>query len=80
MACVGAQKGLAMHLLLSLACVLAPRVYSQQDSGGLVSIWTTEWSTAWGDIQLQQANSSLSNHKVSASCRCIDNVKIRICI
>lgn len=47
-----------MHWLLSLACVLAPAVYSQQDSGGLVSIWTTEWSAAWGDIQLQQARSS----------------------
>lgn len=56
--CWGAQCGLAMHWLPSLACVLAPAVYSQQDSGGLVSIWTTEWSAAWGDIQLQRARSS----------------------
>lgn len=53
-----------MHWLLSLACVLALRVYSQQDSGGLVSIWTTEWSTAWGDIQLQQPSSSHIDHEV----------------
>lgn len=53
-----------MHWLLSLACVLALTVYSQQDSGGLVSIWTTEWSAAWGDIQLQQASGSCSYHKV----------------
>lgn len=42
----GAPEGLEMHSLLDLACVLAPSVYSQQDSGGLASIWTTEWSAA----------------------------------
>lgn len=57
-----------MHWLLSLACVLAPGVYSQQDSGGLVSIWTTEWSAAWGDIQLQRASSSHTDHQVYSCC------------
>lgn len=40
-----------MHWLLGLACVLAQRVSSQRDAGGLLSIWTTEGFATWGDIQ-----------------------------
>lgn len=65
----GAQDGLAMHSLLGLACVLALSVYSQQDSGGLASIWTAECATAWGDIQLEEASSPHMDHKV-LSCFC----------
>lgn len=53
-----------MHWLLNLACVLALRQYSQQDYGGLVSIWTTEWSAAWGDIQ--ETSSSRVDQEVQA--------------